>query len=63
MELIPRQRERRGAGSFTVSDGENVLCIVPVNGEAEVRVSPGVRALYFTYHGTDAADFVAFTIE
>lgn len=29
----------------------------------ELRVNSGVRALYFAYHGVDAADFIAFTIE
>lgn len=52
----------KGSGSFAVSDGTKELAVVPVNGSAELKVSPGTHALYFIYKGTDVADFRTFTI-
>lgn len=52
----------RGKGSFTVTDGKNTVAAVPVGGSAELKISAGVHLLFFTYNGSDAADFICFTI-
>lgn len=53
----------RGTGDFTVSNGEKVLCRVAINGTTPIHCPQGTYPLYFTYEGTDAADFISFTIE
>ena len=55
----------RGTGKFLVStdpDGKHTIIEVPMNGSAPFCIAPGVNALYFRYEGSDAADFVSFTI-
>ncbi len=55
-----------GEGSFTVStdpDGKNVVASVPINDKGACNIPAGKQTLYFTYRGTDAADFVSFTVE
>ncbi|MBQ4382210.1 MAG: family 43 glycosylhydrolase [Oscillospiraceae bacterium] len=53
----------RGGGQFLVTDGENTLATVPMNGTSLFTVSPGVHPLYFIYEGEGPADFVSFTVE
>ena len=56
----------RGEGAFTVStdpDGRDAVATVPVNDTAQLQTLSGKQALYFRYHGSDAADFISFTIQ
>lgn len=53
----------KGKGVFIVSNGEKVLGKVAINGTAQMQFPQGTSPLYFTYEGTDAADFISFTIE
>lgn len=39
--------EGTGNGQMEVSDGEQLIAKVPVNGQAAFRVNPGVKPLYF----------------
>ncbi len=54
-----------GEGSFTVStdpEGERIVATVPMNDKGTCNIPAGKQALYFTYRGTDVANFVSFTI-
>ena len=56
----------RGTGKFIVStdpDGKEIVAAIPVNGAGACNIPEGTQALYFRYAGTDAADFISFTIE
>ena len=53
----------RGHGEFEVTDGESTVARVHVGGSGKLKIAAGVRPLYFIYHGSDAADFISFTIE
>ena len=55
----------RGKGSFEMSDdaGFSTICtVIPMNGTASMTMAAGRHALFFRYHGEDAADFISFTI-
>ena len=55
----------KGRGKFLVStdpEGRELVADVPVAGSAPFSISKGVYALYFRYEGSDAADFISFTI-
>ena len=55
----------KGRGKFLVStdpEGRDIVADVPVAGSAPFSISKGVHALYFRYEGSDAADFISFTI-
>ena len=55
----------RGLGRFLVSTDEaqcDPVAEVLVNGKADLKITAGVHALYFRYEGSDAADFMSFTI-
>ena len=55
----------KGTGQFLVStdpDSRETVAIVPMNSSSKLHIMPGVHALYFRYQGSDAADFMSFTI-
>lgn len=55
-----------GNGKFIVStdpDGKEIVAAIPLNGAGACNIPEGTQALYFRYAGTDAADFISFTIE
>lgn len=56
----------RGKGGFIVSTdptGRNIIAKVRMNCSARLKITAGIHALYFTYRGRDAADFISFEVE
>ena len=56
----------RGKGGFIVSTdpaGRNIIAKVRMNCSARLKITAGIHALYFTYRGRDAADFISFEVK